>query len=282
MPAADIAPNLSLPEVKRFLGYRKHIPIMTNRLIRALAATALGGLTLASQAATVTLTQWAYGDSWNNVVSVGSPDHTGAAGGFKGAVLFDSSDSGSGFSGLLTGFITYCVEIQESFTLPSGVLTGYKVLSGGNYSEWNNTNGLGKTAAGTANRLGQLLSYAAANNVIRSGSAAADSTSLQLAIWNIIYDTDNTVSSGAFSEKSGSAYDAYADTLLAGSTRWNRMLDVYVLQKTGVQDFVLTRDNGRVVTSATEGLNTIPEPASLALAALGLVAAGAAARRRKA
>jgi hypothetical protein len=255
---------------------------MSNRLLRTLAATALCGLAVASQAATVSLSQWAYGDSSNNMVTIGSPNHQGAAGGFKGSVLFGASDSASGFSGLLTGFITYCVEIQESFTLASGVMTGYKVLAGGNYSEWNSTNGLAKTAAGTSDRLGQLLSYAASNQVIRSASAAADSTALQLAIWNVIYDTDNTVSAGAFSEKSGSAYDAYADTLLAGSTHWNKMVDVYVLQKNGRQDFLLTRDTGRVISVPTEGANNIPEPASLALAALGLVAAGAATRRRKA
>ena len=254
---------------------------MTKRQVRTLAAVALGGLAMASQAATVNLTQWAYVDSWGNVVNVGSPDYSGAAGGFKGAVLFDSADSASGFSGMMTGVITYCVELQETFKLPSGAMSGFSVQAGANYGEWNNTNGLGKTATGTANRLGQLLSYAAANNVIRSGSAAADSTSLQLAIWNVIYDTDNSVGAGAFKEKSGSQYDAYANTLLAGSTHWNQMLDVYVLQKNGVQDFVLTRDSGRVVTSNTEGIANIPEPASLALAALGLVAAGAASRRRK-
>jgi MYXO-CTERM domain-containing protein len=255
---------------------------MFKRLLRTLAATALGSLAVASQAATVSLTQWAYGDSWSNAVTVGSPDHQGAAGGFKGAVLFGASDSASGFSGLLSGFITYCVEIQESFTLPSSVMTGYNVLAGANYSEWNNTNGLAKTAVGTSDRLGQLLSYAESNHAIRSASAAADSTSLQLAIWNVIYDNDNTVGAGAFSEKSGSSYDAYADTLLAGSTHWSKMFDVYVLQKNGTQDFLLTRDTGRVFTATTDAINNIPEPASLALAALGLVAAGAACRRHKA
>jgi hypothetical protein len=254
---------------------------MTQRPLRTLVAFALGGLALASQAATVNLSQWAYGNSWGNVVTVGSPNYSGAAGGFKGAVLFDSTDAASGFSGAMSGFITYCVELQESFSLPSGSMTGYSVLAGASYGEWNNTNGLAKTAAGTANRLGQLLSYSAANNVIRSSSAAADSTSLQLAIWNVVYDTDTTVSAGAFSEKSGSLYDDYANTLLAGSANWSKMLDVYVLQKNGSQDFVLTRDTGRMVTPGTEGINNIPEPASLALAALGLVAAGAASRRRK-
>lgn len=256
---------------------------MKKNLLRALGAVALASATLAAQAATVNLGSWAYGDSSGNVVNVGSPDHTGPAGGFKGAVLFDAADAASGFSGVMSNFITYCVEIEESFYLPSGSMTGYSVVAGSADAEWNNPNGTGKTASGTSNRLGQLLSYAAANNVIRSSTAAADSTSLQLAIWNVIYDTDSTVSSGVFSEKSNSAYDAYADTLLTASAGWGRMLDVYVLQKSGSQDFVLTRDTGRVVTAITPGIGAnIPEPASLALALLGLAAAGAASRKRSA
>lgn len=251
---------------------------MNSNLKRGAAALALAAFGLsfggAAQAATVTLASWAYGNSWNPI-SVGSPDHTGAAGAFRGVVRFTGTESG--FSGLLQNFVTYCVEIDESFLLPSGSMGGYSVVGGASYGKWNNANGSGNLADDTAMRLGQLLSYTAhhASAVDRS----EESTSMQLAIWNLIYDTDASVGSGPFSEKSGSAYNAYADTLLNAAASWTQMLDVYVLSKAGSQDFVLTRDTLRQVPDRLLQ-QQVPEPASLALVAVALGAAGVASRRR--
>ncbi len=251
---------------------------MTSLIIRTAVATALGTAGMLAHAATVNFSQWAYGDSWGNVVNVGSPDHIGAAGAFKGAVAFTGTEQG--FSGTINNFISYCVEIDESFYLPSGNMTGYNVVAGASYTKWNNPNATGKVAGDTAIRLGQLLSYVGANSTLVD--TAAESTSLQLAIWNIIYDTDNSVTSGVFSEKTvNGAYDAYANTLLNTSRSWTHSLDVFVLQRSGSQDFVLTRDTGGLVPQNFV-FNDVPEPASLALASLALGAAGLAGRRRRA
>lgn len=238
---------------------------MPSSFVRTAIATLLGSASVLSQAASVNLSQWAHGNSWGHTVSVGSPDHTGPAGGFKGKVEFAAGGE-SGFTDKLTDFITYCVEIEESFRLPSGRLDGYAVVTGAAYGRW--SDGIGEAGADITDRLGRLLSYVGSNGTLVD--SADESTSLQLAIWNAIYDHDDSLGEGTFQEKSNSRFNSHANALLAASANWNQTLDIFVLTKAGSQDFLLTRAPAPV-----------PEPASLALAVLALGAAGAASRRRR-
>jgi hypothetical protein len=249
---------------------------MKTSLIRTAVALLLGSTALLSQAATVNLSTWAFGSG--NGVSVGAPSHTGPAGGFKGSVTFEGAENG--FSTPLTDFITYCVELDQSFSLPSGDMRGYSVVAGASYDLWNSSNArnpsTGNTAAGTAERLGKLLTYVGSNSGIVD--TAAESTSLQLAIWNVIYDNDEVLDTGSFiagGTTTQKSYNLYANSLLENSDTVTNTLDVFVLTRDAPmsQDFLLTRPR-------LPGQD-IPEPASLALSLLGLAAAGAVSRRRR-
>src|SRR5450631_2676601 len=116
---------------------------MKRNLVRTVAAAWLGGAAMLSQAATVYYSDWAYGNSWNNIVNVANPAHNGAAGGFKGSVTFEDTEKVQGFTDIAAdGFISYCVEITESFYgFPSSQMTDYSVVAGalyatGNYTAW--------------------------------------------------------------------------------------------------------------------------------------------------
>ena len=105
------------------------------------------------------------------------------------------------------------------------------------------------------------MSYVAADNT-RVGTAA-QSTSLQLAIWNLVYENDYSLNADSvFSDTS--AFAAEGDSLLAGAAEFaTSTFDVYALEKANSQDFLFIAPH--------PADTTVPEPTSLALvgAALG-------------
>jgi hypothetical protein len=205
-----------------------------------LAAAGFGS----AQAADINLTGWAFGSGQS--VSVAVPTYNGQAGGFVGqlsnAGIFNSNN-----------FITYCVELTESFSLPSA-MTGFSIVSGASYAHWNNQNGSGNTSASVASKIGKLMTYAYSNPTFVDSSA--ESGSLQLAIWNTIYDNDSTLGSGLFKNTANTGINTWANTMLTSSASVTAQYNVFVLTKAGSQDFLL--------------LQRVPAPASLALAGLAL------------
>ena len=76
-------------------------------------------------------------------VSPGNPTFARSvyAGGFSGSTLgFTGADTWVNTSELLT----YCVEFTQSFSLPSGNMADYNLVSGANYAHWGQAAGSGR------------------------------------------------------------------------------------------------------------------------------------------
>lgn len=255
----------------------------------ATAAAILGATATAAHAGTVNLSDWAVTTgSWTRTVDVrnvspGNPTFARSvhAGGFSGSTFgFTGADAWVNTSDLLA----YCVEFTESFSLPSGNMGNYNLVSGDSYAHWGLAAGGDAAAArlAIAARLGGLMTHVST----LSGAAAIDtreeSAAVQLAIWEIIYETPvgvalNLNDGNLYENRSGGTnvgVRTQANQLLEASAATASDFDVFVLSKDNSQDFIALRKK--------EGPpDEVPEPGAMGLALAALGAMGMVLRRRR-
>lgn len=225
-------------------------------------AVAAGAATVpsAALAANVTLTGWAHGGG-ATVQASGSAVPTGTYNGWAGG--FGGTLAGAGTLDALN-FITWCVELEEHFSFSSNAMTGYRVVDAADYfSDRAAQNPQRPNGAQVAQRLGQLISWMNADTT--RVDTAAESVAMQLAIWNIVYDSDWTVTA-ASAFRDASAHKTAATQMLQGAMNTVGDVRVFVLAKAGSQDFITWQ--------------RVPEPGSLALVSLAMLGLAGTGLRR--
>lgn len=249
--------------------------MMKQQLARTAAALLLAGAAAGAQAMVmsasahpevdVTLSGWAFGSGHKVLSSAtttdGAVNYRGRAGAFTGT-LAGAGDMDS------VAFITWCIELEERVSFDSTL--AYSLVGGSEYF------GQRRGDAGIADRLGRLMTYAAEHgNLVGSASG---STALQLAVWNIVYDSDWTVgSAGGF--RDSSSHSAAANVLLAGAQGLaDSRYDVFALERAGSQDLLALSSRGQAAAAARVA---VAEPGSLGLAGAALASLLLARRGRR-
>jgi hypothetical protein len=234
--------------------------VMKSSLLSATFAVALAAASLAAprsaQAAAVTLTGWAFGGGGSVASQTSSASglssYSGAAGGFAGSL------AGTGAFDT-TSFITYCIELEESFSFASTAMTGYSLVDGASYFAARRlANPLRPEGAQVAERLGRLFTWVQADAT--RVDTAAESTALQLAVWNIVYDSDWSLFNAEGRYSDSSSHAVLANIMMANAAFTPNQMQVYALTRSGKQDFLVTTLR-------------VPSPGTLALVGLGLAAA---------
>jgi hypothetical protein len=240
--------------------------------LRVGAAAALLLACGAANAGVLTMQGWLHGPG-NHVSLSASPSYTGLAGGFKGVL---SNMSNPLFN--LNPVEMYCVDLAQFININATYSVKMPADSGSaTFTLRAVTEVFNSTIS---QRLTQLVSWSESSAA--HVNTSLESTALQLAIWNTLYENQGDVSgqalsSGSFRENAAqnaapSAFAATASSMLSSAAAYSgSMKQLYVLQSATNQDQLIWLDSP----------NQVPVPGTLALAALALIGAAGAARRKQ-
>lgn len=250
------------------------------KVVAAAAMLAMSGATLA-QSTSVKFNGRAYGGSGTSAsYNFVKDPRTGNA--------FSGSGTGGGFNVTVNGtdsFAAYCTELFQHISIGQTYTDYTRVTNAPDY-KWSTgapgINGWDPARANAINeRIGQLWAYAGATYGLtgvpgtNNATNQANSTALQWAIWNVVYDTDNSLSSGNFTITANSSNQSIfnmANAMLTQSANYGFRYNLDVLRAAGRQDQLIT-----------DGVRTpVPEPGTYAMMLAGLSAVGFVARRRRA
>jgi hypothetical protein len=169
------------------------------------------------------------------------------------------STAGSNFQAMAGSFYTFCTDIADPFhPLPNQ----YTVEANGS------THGFSLADATLMAKLFTTAGFNSLNGFGAGNNTVLNFVSMQMAVWNVLYDTDLTVSGGTFQLLTDNNVGARAQAnswLTAAGALNSANLQVHNLHSALEQDIVIT---------------SVPEPSAYALALMAALGLGAVARRR--